>query len=130
MSVPDVTDEPREFQGDVREETRALASELTQALIEQQRAYPDLVIVFLTDPVNTVYGGLEMGMALFFLFAALSPSLRTAGLLFALVLYGCLALWRIGTVLTIDGVGTFPYVMLAIEVTFTLIAAALYFRAS
>ena len=47
-------------------------------------------------------------MALFFLFAALSPSLRTAGLLFALVLYGCLALWRIGTVLTLDGLGSFP----------------------
>ena len=78
----------------------------------------------------TVYGGLEMGLALFFLFAALSPSLRTAGIVFALVLYGCLALWRIGTVLTIDGLGTFPYVMLSIEVTFTLIAAALYFRAS
>lgn len=76
----------------------------------------------------TVYGGLEMGMALFFLFAALSPSLRTAGLLFALVLYGCLALWRIGTVLTMEGIGTFPYVMLSIEVTFTLIAAALYFK--
>ncbi|MDJ0975648.1 MAG: DUF4345 family protein [Planctomycetota bacterium] len=78
----------------------------------------------------TIYGGLEMGLALFFLFTALSPSLRTAGLLFALVLYGCLALWRIGTVLSIDELGLFPYVMLSIEVTFTLIAAALYFRAS
>lgn len=74
----------------------------------------------------TVYGGLEMGLALFFLFAALSPSLRTAGLLFALLLYGCLALWRIGTVLTLDGLGAFPYAMLSIEVSFAGVAGWLY----
>jgi phosphatidylserine/phosphatidylglycerophosphate/cardiolipin synthase-like enzyme len=37
--------------------TRALSSELRDALIEQKRLKPDLRILFITDPINDVYGG-------------------------------------------------------------------------
>jgi len=46
-------------QGRVREEHRALASELTSRLILQQERYPDMQILLITDPINSVYGGLE-----------------------------------------------------------------------
>lgn len=76
----------------------------------------------------TVYGGLELGMGIFFLLTALRPDLRQAGVLFALCLYACLAVFRIGTLIGLDGVGTFPRAMLAIEVPMALIAAWLWFR--
>jgi len=37
--------------------TRALSSELRDALIEQRRQHPDLRVLFITDPINDVYGG-------------------------------------------------------------------------
>jgi phosphatidylserine/phosphatidylglycerophosphate/cardiolipin synthase-like enzyme len=36
---------------------RYLAAELTAALIAQRRAWPELTVIVITDPVNTVYGG-------------------------------------------------------------------------
>jgi phosphatidylserine/phosphatidylglycerophosphate/cardiolipin synthase-like enzyme len=47
-----------DFQGDVREETRALSAELTETLLEQKRRYPEIEITVISDPINTVYGGL------------------------------------------------------------------------
>ena len=38
---------------------RCLSSELTEKLIERKRVVPDLRAVLITDPVNTVYGGME-----------------------------------------------------------------------
>jgi len=46
-----------DFQGDPPEKTRALASELTQALIAKRQANPEVVIIVVSDPLNTVYGG-------------------------------------------------------------------------
>lgn len=46
-----------DFQGGVVESHRLLSSELTDTLIEQKRRWPDIEIVLITDPVNTVYGG-------------------------------------------------------------------------
>lgn len=40
---------------------RHLCEELTSALIARKRAVPELLAVLITDPVNTVYGGLEAG---------------------------------------------------------------------
>ena len=37
---------------------RPLSSELSQALVEQKRAFPELDILLITDPINTVYGGI------------------------------------------------------------------------
>jgi phosphatidylserine/phosphatidylglycerophosphate/cardiolipin synthase-like enzyme len=48
-----------EFLGAGQAPHRRLCAELTDALIARKRAVPDLRIVLITDPVNTVYGGLE-----------------------------------------------------------------------
>lgn len=39
---------------------RSLSSELTEALIKQKRRHPGLEAVVITDPFNTLYGGLEL----------------------------------------------------------------------
>lgn len=46
------------FQGRKPEMTRALSAELTDKLIAQKQAHPDIRIVVITDPINTVYGGI------------------------------------------------------------------------
>lgn len=38
---------------------RPLSSELTEALVRQKRRHPELDAVVITDPLNTLYGGLE-----------------------------------------------------------------------
>ncbi len=48
-----------DFQGPVPETTRGLSGELTEALIARKRGHPDMSIVVISDPVNTVYGGLR-----------------------------------------------------------------------
>ncbi len=47
-----------EYQGQDREETRALCRELTDTLVQQKQTHPEIEIVLITDPINTVYGGL------------------------------------------------------------------------
>ncbi len=47
------------WQGPVPERHRALAAELTNALVEQKRRYAAIQIIVISDPINTVYGGLE-----------------------------------------------------------------------
>lgn len=46
-----------DFMGKDSDPFRPLSSELAHALIKQKQAYPDMQIVLITDPVNTVYGG-------------------------------------------------------------------------
>ena len=75
----------------------------------------------------TVYGGLELGMAVFFLLTALNPDWRRMGVLFALSTYGCLALFRLGTLLFVPDVGAFPKIMIGVEATMTVLAALLFF---
>ena len=75
----------------------------------------------------TVYGGLEFGVAMFFLVAALRPEFRTAGLLFALLFYGALVLWRIPTLLMISGIGRATFGFAAAEFVLGALAAALWF---
>ena len=38
---------------------RPLSAELTEALVSQKRERPDLRIIFITDPINTLYGGVD-----------------------------------------------------------------------
>ena len=47
------------FQGEEPERTRALSGELTDALLARKSHCPQLEIIVITDPVNTVYGGLR-----------------------------------------------------------------------
>lgn len=46
------------FQGALGETHRSLSSELTQALITQKQQYPELEIYVVSDPLNSIYGGL------------------------------------------------------------------------
>lgn len=46
-----------DFQGDPPENIRALAGDLTQALIAKKKQNPDIAITVISDPLNTVYGG-------------------------------------------------------------------------
>src|SRR5690606_22884033 len=46
------------FVGDAPAPARRLSSEMTERLIAQKHRHPDLRIVLITDPVNTVYGGI------------------------------------------------------------------------
>jgi phosphatidylserine/phosphatidylglycerophosphate/cardiolipin synthase-like enzyme len=48
-----------DFQGNQREETRKLSSELTNLLIQQKEQFPDLTVILITDPINTMYGGIS-----------------------------------------------------------------------
>ena len=75
----------------------------------------------------TVYGGLELGMAVFFLLAALNPAWHRVGVVFALCLYGALASFRLGTLLLVPGVGALPKIMFGVEATMTVLAALLLF---
>lgn len=49
-----------DFQGAKAERHRALSSELSAALIAQKQQYPDLKILVISDPFNTLYGGVEL----------------------------------------------------------------------
>lgn len=46
-----------DFQGEPPEKTRALASELTEALVAKKKTNNDIIITVVSDPLNTVYGG-------------------------------------------------------------------------
>lgn len=48
-----------DWQGPIPETTRALSSELVERLIARKAAVPDIQIIMITDPVNSLYGGLE-----------------------------------------------------------------------
>ncbi|WLD57655.1 phospholipase D-like domain-containing protein [Salinispirillum sp. LH 10-3-1] len=50
------------FQGAEPETHRALSSELTDRLLARREAQPDMQIVVITDPINTLYGSLESGI--------------------------------------------------------------------
>lgn len=47
------------YLGDAPAPTRLLSEELTNALLERKRAIPGIEIILITDPVNTVYGGMS-----------------------------------------------------------------------
>lgn len=47
-----------DFQGKVAETHRALSDELTATLIAQKQRYPELDVWVISDPLNSVYGGL------------------------------------------------------------------------
>ena len=47
-----------DFQGKEQETTRLLSGELTEALVRHRARHPDMKIIVITDPINTVYGSL------------------------------------------------------------------------
>jgi hypothetical protein len=74
----------------------------------------------------TVYGGLEMGVAMFFLAAALMPKYQEAGLLFAVLFYGGLVAFRVFTFATVAGIERITYGFGASELVLGLIGAWLW----
>lgn len=74
----------------------------------------------------TVYGGLEFGLGLFFLAAALKPELTQTGLLFSLMFYGSLAAWRIYTFLTVPGILKPTYFFGGSEILLAILAVGLF----
>ncbi len=45
------------YVGASTQQQRPLAEQVTQALLAQKRLYPDMTVVVITDPINSVYGG-------------------------------------------------------------------------
>ncbi|MGD9688315.1 MAG: DUF4345 family protein [Phycisphaerales bacterium] len=75
-----------------------------------------------------VYGGLEMAMGLFFLVAGVSEKWQHAGLLFAVLLYACLVLFRAPTLVLVSGIERQTFILAAAELVLGVIAAILWFR--
>ncbi len=48
-----------DFQGAAKETTRALSAELTARLIAHKKRWPATQMIVISDPINTVYGGLR-----------------------------------------------------------------------
>lgn len=46
------------YQGQLTETHRALSSELTDRLIARKKRHPDMQVLVISDPLNTLYGGL------------------------------------------------------------------------
>jgi hypothetical protein len=75
-----------------------------------------------------VYGGLELAMGAFFLMCAFKAGMLEAGLWFALLTYGCLMLYRWGTILAMKDLSSFIYTMVAVETIMTAVSAYLLWR--
>ena len=74
----------------------------------------------------TVYGGMEVAFAMFFLVCALRADWHAPGLMFALLFYAGLVLWRIPTLIFIPGVARTTYYFAGAE--FVLLVMALLLR--
>ncbi len=48
-----------DFEMQITDPLRTLSSELTDVLLAQKAQHPDMIVVVITDPINTVYGSLE-----------------------------------------------------------------------
>lgn len=77
-----------------------------------------------------VYGGLQLGLALFFGYVASQSGLHRAGLIFALALYAPIVLYRVVTVFSFWPVRGMTLGVAALEVALLLAAIALYVRSS
>ena len=76
-----------------------------------------------------VYGGLEAAMAAFFLLCAFRPNSIELGLWYGLITYGCLTLWRIGTLVFLEGpFSKFIYAVAPFEAAMAIVAGVLLWR--
>ena len=76
----------------------------------------------------TVYGGLQLGLAIFFGIAGLRAEYRTAGLIFALCLYGALVAFRLVTIITVPGLERMTYITGGLEMVLGATAAVLWWK--
>ena len=75
-----------------------------------------------------VYGGLELAMGAFFLLCAFRAGMTEAGLWFALLTYGCLMVYRIGTIIALKDLSPFIYTMVVVETVMAGLSAWLVWR--
>ncbi|MDQ3495494.1 MAG: DUF4345 family protein [Pseudomonadota bacterium] len=75
----------------------------------------------------TVYGGLQWGLALVFVWLAFKPELHRTGLLVALALYAPVVLHRVISLLRFGPVETLTKAVAGLEIAMLVIAAALWF---
>jgi hypothetical protein len=76
----------------------------------------------------TVYGGLEMGMAVFFLLGAWRPEYARAGVVACLAIHACLVLFRAASFAMFDGIGTDIYKLAVGEWVIFLAALAVWWK--
>jgi hypothetical protein len=74
----------------------------------------------------TVYGGLQLGLALFFAVCAMSPAMQRDGLIFAICLYVPLALFRTISLVATGG-STVTWSVFALEIALMLASVGLWF---
>lgn len=75
-----------------------------------------------------IYGGLQLGLAVFFAYLAQSPALHHTGIVFSLLLYVPIVLYRIVTVLHFHPVGPVTLGAGALELFLLIGASVLFFR--
>lgn len=74
-----------------------------------------------------IYGGLQWGLAVFFLLVALEPDLRVVGLRFALALYVPIVLYRLVTIWRFRPVSGMTKAVAGLEIVLLAAAAGLVF---
>lgn len=72
----------------------------------------------------TVYGGLELGLAFFFVYSAVANGMAIPAIYFSCFLYGCLVLFRILALLYFGWSGVNIFIIAILE--FVLLAGALF----
>ena len=74
---------------------------------------------------RVVYGGLELGLALFFVIAAFRGSMELSGLWLSLLMHGSLVVFRSVIIATTSGLSSVIYAVFGLEVLLALAAAFL-----
>lgn len=75
-----------------------------------------------------IYGGLQLGLAVFYAYLALSAPLYRTGLIFSLMLYVPIVIYRVATVLMYSPVSAVTLGTGALEVGLLIGALVLFFR--
>lgn len=75
----------------------------------------------------TVYGGLQWGLALIFLYLALKPELHRAGIVVALALYAPIVLHRMISLMRFSPVEKLTMAVAGLEIALLLVAVLLWF---
>lgn len=77
-----------------------------------------------------INGGLQLGLALFFAYLGAFAQLHRTGLIFSLLLYLPIVLYRIATIVAYRPVGGVTLATAALELTLLTGAAVLFFRSA
>jgi hypothetical protein len=76
-----------------------------------------------------VYGGMEMGFAVFYVLCAMKAEWRGAGILFSLCMYAGIVAWRLTSFAFLTGISTMTKSIAGLEVVLLIFAAVLFFQA-